>query len=179
MPLVPGSTVREGLKSAERVINLHRAVGGSSAGKLRSGLDLRIESLDRTSASADVQVVVTNSGVGHAVPGGFSNRALVVAVGVETASGELMHRRERQYRRTLVGSEGRELVAVADLILKAASVSQDTRIKPKESRTERFTVPIPEGAKAIVARLEYQVADPKDGPKTILVTEERRELTAR
>ena len=127
-----------------------------------------------------MQVVVTSSRVGHAAPGGFSNRALVLAVGVENASGELLNRRERIYRRELKDAGGHELVTVEDLILKAASEGEDTRIQPSESRAERFTVPIPEGARAIVARLEYRDgSDPKAGPRTMLVTEEKRDLTNR
>ena len=180
MPLVPGDTVREGLASTGRVINLHRMVGGSGYAEIRRGLDVRIESLTRSSVSADVQVVVTNTRVGHAAPGGLSTKAIVLAVGVETDSGELLHRRERIYRRDLLDAEGRALATVPDLFLRAASVGEDTRLKPKESRAERFTVPIPQGAKAIVVRLEYRDAsDPKAGPKTMLVTEERRDLTGR
>jgi hypothetical protein len=180
MPLVPGDTVREGLGGTERTINLHRMVGGSGYAQIRRGLDLRIESLTRSSASADVQVVVTNVRVGHAVPGGLSTKAIVIAVGVDTGSGELLHRRERVYRRDLLDADGRALASVPDLFLRAASVGDDTRLKPQESRAERFTVPTPEGSKAIVVRLEYRdTSDPKAGPKTTLVTEERRELTAR
>ena len=178
MPLVPGRTVREGLQSTQRRINLHRMVGGSEASRIRGGLELRMTSLDITGLSADVQVVVTNTAVGHAVPGGLSSKSLILAVGVETGSGEMMHRRERAYRRQLKDAEGRTLVSVPDLFLKAASVGEDTRIRQKEARTERFTVPLPEGWKAIVARLEYRDAsDPKAGPKTTLVTEERRDRT--
>jgi hypothetical protein len=178
MPLVPGNTVREGIESStQRRINLHRLVGGSGASQLRRGLDLRIDSLIHAAGSADVRVVVSNTAVGHAVPGGLSSKTLVLAVGVETASGELLHRRERVYRRDLNDAQGRVLSAVADLFRKAAAVGQDTRIKPKESRSERFTVPVPEGAKAIVARLEYRDdSDPKAGPRTTLIYEERREL---
>ena len=176
MPLVPGRTVREGLQSTQRRINLHRLVGGSVASKIRSGLLLRIESLSLTSVSADVQVVIANSAVGHAAPGGLPSKSLVLAVGVETASGKLMHRRERVYRRELKDAEGRALVTVPDLFLKAASVGEDTRLRQKEARLERFTVPIAEDWKAIVVRLEYHDAsDPKVGTKTTLVTEERRE----
>jgi hypothetical protein len=179
MPLVPGTTVGEG-QSAQRVVNLHRLVGGSSAGKIASGMELRIESLSSSAAAADVQVVVTNAGVGHAAPGGLSSKTLVLAVGVETASGELMHRRERTYRRALNDAQGRALTTVADFFTKAAAVGEDTRIKPKESRTERFTVPLPAGSKAIVARLEYQDAsEPNAAPRSILVTEQRRELAPR
>jgi hypothetical protein len=180
MPLVPGDAVREGLGGTQRTINLHRMVGGSGYAQIRRGLELRIESLTRSSASADVQVVVTNARVGHAVPGGLSTKAIVLAVGVDTGSGELLHRRERVYRRDLLDADGRSLTSVPELFLRAASVGEDTRLKPQESRSERFTVPTPEGSKAIVVRLEYRdTSDPKAGPKATLVTEERRELTAR
>lgn len=176
MPLVPGRTVREGLQSTQRRINLHRLVGGSAASRIRSGLDLRIDSLSLTSVSADVQVVVVNTAVGHAAPGGLSSKSLVLAVGVEAASGGLMHRQERVYRRELKDAEGRTLVAVPDLFLRAASVGEDTRLRQKEARAERFTLPLPEDWKAIVARLEYRDAsDAKVGPKTMLVNEVRRE----
>jgi hypothetical protein len=181
MPLVPGKTVKEGIESStQRRINLHRMEGGSAASQLKRGLELRIDSLTRTSVSADVQVVVTNAAVGHAAPGGLSTKALVLAVGVESASGEIMHRRERVFRREMKDAQGHTLVTVPDLFLKAASVGEDTRLKPKESRTERFTVPVSADARAIVVRLEYRDAsDPKAGPQTTLVTEERHQLPGR
>lgn len=177
MPLVPGETVqRRGLTTGQRRINLHRMVGGSTASRIRTGLVLRIDSLSLTGASADVQVVVTNTAVGHSAPGGLSSKSLVLAVGVETASGQLMHRRERIYRRELLDAAGRALTTVPDLFLKAASIGTDTRLKQQEARAERFTVPLPDDWKAIVALLEYRDAsDPKAGAKTTLVTEERRE----
>lgn len=176
MPLVPGRTVQEGLESTQRRINLHRLVGGSAASKVRSGLLVRIDSLSLSDVSADVQVVVENTAVGHAAPAGLPSKSLVLAVAVETASGELMHRRERVYRRELKDAEGRVLGTVPDFFLKAASVGEDRRLKQKEARSERFTVPLPADWKAIVARLEYHDAsDPKLGTRTTLVTEERRE----
>lgn len=176
MPLVPGDTVPEALAPSRRRINLHRLQGGGTASKLLSGLELRFASVDIGSASADVQVVVTNKAVGHAAPGGLSSKSLVLAVGVDNGRGDLLDRRERVYRRQLKDAEGHELVTVADLFQKAASVGEDNRLQPRESRTERFTVPLPGDWKAIVARLEYHDAsDPGGPPRTTLVTEERRE----
>jgi hypothetical protein len=175
MPLVPGATVREGLQSTQRRINLHRLVGGSVASRVRGGLELRFESVAVSATSADVQVVVANTAVGHSAPGGLSSKSLVLAVGVDTGSGELAQRWERIYRRELKDAEGRVLATVPDLFLNAASVGEDTRIKQKEARTERFTVPLPENWKAIVARLEYRDASDPKAPKTTLVTEQRRE----
>jgi hypothetical protein len=108
-----------------------------------------------------------------------SRASLVLAVGVETASGELMHRREKVYGRELKDEEGHALVSVPDLFLKAASVGRDTRLQQKEARAERFTVPLPPDWRAIVARLEYHDAsDAKGGTKKTLVTEERRKRGA-
>lgn len=86
MPLVPGKTVTEGLQSTQRRINLHRLEGGSAVTGVQSGLELRIGSLDLGSASAGVEVVVTNRRVGHSAPGGLSTKSLVLAVGVDTGS---------------------------------------------------------------------------------------------
>jgi hypothetical protein len=176
MPPVPGDTVQgQGLESTQRQINLHRLVGGSDPSRVRAGLLVRIDSMTVSAASADVQVAVVNAAVGHAAPGGLSSKSLVLAVGVETASGQLLHRRERVYRRELKDAEGRALVTVPDLFLKAASVGADTRLRPKEARSERFTVPLPGDWKAIVVRLEYRdESDPTAGVKTTLVTEQRR-----
>jgi hypothetical protein len=180
MPLVPGETVLEGMKSSRRVVNLHRMEGGSFSSPLKRGLELRIDSLAVTSTSADVQVAVANTGVGHAAPGGLSSKALVLAVGLENASGQLQYRQERVYHRELLDEQGRPLVTVSDLFQKAASVGADTRLKPKETRSERFTIPMAEGAKAIVARLEYRDAsDPKAPARTTIVTEERRPFPGR
>jgi hypothetical protein len=176
MPLVPGATVKEGPQAVERRINVHRMQGGSAATRVRSGVEMRISSVDVSAAAADVQVMVANTGVGHAAPGGLSSKSLVLAVGVEGASGELLHRRERIYRRELKDAAGRSLQGVGDMFLKAASVGEDTRLRQNEARSERFTVPLPEGWKAIVARLEYRDAsDPAVGLKTTLLAEERRE----
>lgn len=175
MPLVPGTTVKEALDPTQRRINLHRMVGGSAASRVRAGLDVRFQSVDVTAVSADVQVVVTNTGVGHSAPGGLSTKSLVLAVGVDTGAGDLANRRERVYRRELLDAAGRPLATVEDLFLKAASVGQDTRLKQKEARSERFTVPLPENWKAIVARVEYRDASDPKAPRSTVVAEERRE----
>jgi hypothetical protein len=180
MPLVPGTTVREGLSSDQRQINLHWMVGGSGYAQVRRGLDVKIASVEAGSASAEVEVVVTNVAAGHSVPGGLSTKAIILAVGPVSSSGELVQPRERVYHRTLLDAEGHVLSAVPDLFLRAVSVGEDTRLKPGEARTERFTMPLPAGAKAILARIEYSDAsDPKAGAKRTLVTEVRRDLTGR
>jgi hypothetical protein len=175
MPLVPGTTVGEGLQPTQRRINLHRMTGGTTPSRVATGLQLRFGTVALGAGSAEVEVVVTNSGVGHSAPGGLSTKSLVLAVGVDTGGAELAHRRERIYRRELKDAEGRVLTTAGDLFLKAASVGADSRLRQKEARTERFTVPLPVGWKAVVARLEYRDASDPAAPKTRLVLEERRE----
>jgi mono/diheme cytochrome c family protein len=181
MALVPGSPARGAApKSGLRVVNLHRLVGGSSISQLARGLDLRIESVAIAGGTAEVAIVVTNVAAGHSIPGGLSTKSLVLAVAAEGADGRLENRQERVYRRELRDDRGIVVETVADMFLKAASVGSDTRIKPKESRRERFTVPVPPGARAIVARLEYRDAsDPRSAPQTSTVTEVKRPLGTR
>jgi hypothetical protein len=173
MPLVPGDTVGEGLTSSRRMLNLHRMQGGATASKLRSGLDLSLRALSIGSGSALIQAEVVNAGVGHAVPGGLGNDQLVLVVGVAAGGGRLAHPQERVYQRQLRDAQGRTLRQIPDLFLRSASVAEDSRIRPKQSRTETFTLPLPEGWTAIVARLEFRdTADPEAEP--ILITEQRR-----
>ncbi len=178
MALVPGTPARvAGPRGSQRVVNLHRLVGGSATSQVARGLALIIDSVTVSSGSAEAVVAVTNDAAGHSVPGGLATKSLVLAVGAETADGKLEYRQERVYRRELKDGQGVVLQTVADMFLKAASVSSDSRIKPKESRKERFTVPIPSGARAIVARLEYRDAsDPRSGPVTSLITEAKHPL---
>jgi hypothetical protein len=60
------------------------------------------------------------------------------------------------------------------MFLKSASVGEDSRLRQKEARSERFTVPLPAGWKAIVARLEYRDASDPAAPKVRVVAEQRR-----
>ena len=182
MSLVPGTAARNSpSKAGLRVINLHRLVGGSAISQLARGLDLKIESAVSEGGSAEVIVVVTNAAAGHFVPGGLATKSLVLAVGAETADGKLEYRQERVYRRELKDENGVVVESVADMFLKAVSIGSDSRIGPMESRRERFTVPVPTGARAIVARLEYR--DGSDirnaAPTTSLITETRHPLAAR
>lgn len=175
MPLVPGTTVAVALRPTQRRINLHLMTGGTTPSRVETGLQLRFGTVAIGASTADVEVVVTNAAVGHSAPGGLSTKSLVLAVGVDTGGAALAHRRERVYRRELKDAEGRVLATVGDLFQKAAAVGEDSRLRQKEARTERFTVPLPEGWKALVARLEYRDASDPAAPKTRLVTEQRRE----
>ena len=178
MALVPG-TAAEGTKprSGLRVVNLHRLVGGSAASQLARGLELSIDSVTGGSGSRAVAVSIANVAAGHSIPGGLATKSLVLAVGVESAQGAIESRQERTYRRELKDERGVVLELVADQFLRAASVGADTRLRPGEKRVERFTISVPQGARAIVARLEYRDAsDPRGAPTVLLITEKKRPL---
>ncbi len=179
MALVRGQITEDGIekKGSQRVINLHRLVGGSSRGQLDTGLDLTLKSVRRSAGRADLTVQVSNVAAGHAVPGGLSTKTLVLTVGVESEDETLLHVRSRRYRREIKDVDGRVLKTVPDLFLKGVSVGLDNRIRPRESRTERFSLPIPAGARAIVVRLEYEdSSDPRAAPVKILITELKESL---
>jgi hypothetical protein len=182
MAPVPGTTVNPGLAAPAliRVINLHRVVGGSARSQLDRGLDLKIDEMSRSGSTASLTVSISNVAAGHPVPGGLATRSLVLAVGVESEGGELIHRQEKVYRRELKDAGGRVLAGVSDLFLKAASVGRDNRLLPQETRVERFTLPLPQGGRAVVARLEYHDASaPGGSPAVIVITEVRREIGSR
>jgi hypothetical protein len=176
MPVVPGRSVKEGLDSTQRRINLHWMSGGGVASRLATGLTLRLDAVDFSGAIAQVQVAVVNNGVGHAAPGGLSTKSLVLSVGVDRGTGDVVSPLERVYRRVLRDGQGRELTTVAGLFLEAATIGEDTRLQPKETRSERFSLPLPSDWRAIVARLEYRDAsDPQAPPRVTRVAEARRE----
>jgi hypothetical protein len=182
MAPVPGTTVKEGVKAPSliRVVNLHRIVGGSSRSQLDRGLDLEIATLTRSGGSAALTVKVSNAAAGHSIPGGLSTKSLVLAVGIDMGEDDLRYRQERVYRRELKDDRGRVLDRVDDLFLRATSVGRDNRLRPLETRQERFRIAVPQGARAVVARLEYHDASAGgDSPSILHITEVRRELAGR
>ena len=183
MALVPGSKVKEGLEQGTagvRVVNLHRLVGGTSLGQLNRGVDLKFESVAASGTSASVRIAVSNSGAGHRIPGGLPTKSLVLVVCAVDASGAAGTTQERVYRRELRNSKGSPLHDLAEIFLNAKSEGEDTRLKPSETRTERFTVPLSQGSRAVLARLEYRDASAAGAPpKVSTITETRWELKNR
>jgi len=183
MALVQGSKVKEGLEQSDsslRVVNLHRLVGGTSLGQLNRGLDLKFESVSATGTTASVRILVSNSGAGHRIPGGLPTKSLVLVVSAVDASGVAGKAQERVYRRELRNAKGATLKDLAEIFLTAKSVGEDSRLKPSETRTERFSVPLTQGSRAVVARLEYRDASAVGTPpKVSTITETRWELKNR
>jgi hypothetical protein len=183
MALVPGTKVKEGLEqtaAGARVVNLHRLVGGTSLGQLNRGVDLKFESVAVSGTSATVRVAVSNSGAGHRIPGGLPTKSLVLVVSAQDASGVAGKSQERVYRRELRNAKGSALQDLAEIFLNAKTAGEDTRLNPSETRTERFTVPLTQGSRRVVARLEYRDASVAGTPpKVSTITETTWELKNR
>lgn len=102
-----------------------------------------------------VTLNITNSNVGHKVPSGFPARKVVLHFTASDENEQEIYNENRVYAKTLVDQYGNE---VADF-WKAASISKDNRIKPRESRIEVFEFKVPDSSEKVKtkATLEYQL----------------------
>jgi hypothetical protein len=176
MPVVPGERVRSDMATApgQRIINLHRLVGGSSVSQLRRGLEAAIVESARSGGSAVVKVEVRNVAAGHKVPTGLPAKQVRLVLTV-TREGKPVHTEERVYARTLVDESGRAPATEGDLFLNSRKVKSDTRIAPRETRTETFRFAAPPGELSVSARLVYTYRPLVGGEGT---EETLQELTA-
>jgi cytochrome c554/c'-like protein len=183
MALVPGTKVKEGLEQSApgaRLVNLHRLVGGTSEGQLNRGLDLKFDSVTVTGTSANVRVMVSNSGAGHRIPGGLPTKSLVLVVSAAGDAGDLGPPQERVYRRELRDAKDNPVKGLAETFMRAKSEGEDTRLRPLETRTEQLTLQLPQASRAVVARLEYRDAsDASAPPKVSVISQVRWELKGR
>jgi hypothetical protein len=85
-----------------------------------------------------VTVWVKNDGAGHYVPTGLPGKRLIVRVRTEDLEGREVARVERRYGRVLVDAAGTEVPFYA-----AVRLAEDTRLAPKEVRTEHFELAAP------------------------------------
>lgn len=140
-------------RMAASVVNLHEMPGGHSLDQLLSALRVNVET-ERTADSLVVRVVLTNVGAGHAMPTGFPSRHVVLEARVTTPSGELAG--ERVYARTILDAAGRPIVRDDEVMRTPSTTVQDTRLAPRETRTERLSFPVPGAVSAsVTVRLRY------------------------
>lgn len=133
----------------------HFWYGGHSGLFLDKAFDLKEDSIQETGNMIKVTLNITNMNVGHKVPSGFPARKVVLHFTASDEKGQEIYNENRVYAKTLVDQYGNE---VADF-WKAASISKDNRIKPRESRIEVFEFKVPESSEKIEtkATLEYQL----------------------
>lgn len=136
-------------------INLHRMPGSRSVEQLNRAIQSQI-STSRQGDKVKVVVKLTNVGAGHYVPTGSPMRKLILEVRFEPFGEGQASRVERTYARTIRDQKGATVPREDLAFMKAAKVVEDTRIAPKETRTETFAFDLPSGRRARVeANLYY------------------------
>lgn len=147
-------------------VTSHAMLGGHSMLQLRGAgkLDLRAYHSD---GSLEVSVGVTNSEAGHFLPTGLPSRKVVLTVSILDGKGNPLTSQQVEYKRVLGDTQGREIPSgnVPDLFLNSSSVLLDTRLRPKEIRTERmnFGAQAPRGPLTVSATLDYKFEPPIGG----------------
>jgi len=153
---VQGNIVDVRVKSpSDKGINLHQMPGSRSVEQLNRAIQSQIFT-SRQGEQLRVTVKLTNAGAGHYVPTGSPMRKLILEVRVDPfGEGPTFHA-ERIYARTITDQKGVALQREHLSFLKGAKVAADTRLAPKETRTETFSFDLPEGRRARVeANLYY------------------------
>lgn len=155
MPVIEGNVVKPEIKpSTQKRINLHAISASHSTKQLRKALKVEIAEINKQENFIEVVVAVTNSGSGHSVPTGIPARKLILWVELRTSNEYFSQK--RAYQRILQDEHGNEINKVFEVFMNAAKVQSDTRIKPKETRTENFVFAMPKNEKiTLTARIEY------------------------
>ena len=153
---VQGEVVDPRVKTvSEKGINLHQMPGSHSVEQLNKAIRSQMFAV-REGSQLKVTVKVTNAGAGHYVPTGSPMRQLILVVRLDAYGGGQSSRQERVYARTVADQKGEVLQLEHVSFLRAAKVIRDTRLAPKETRTETFTFDLPPGQRArLEADLNY------------------------
>ncbi len=155
MPLIPGKIVKSEIKSSNRKqINLHAISASRSTEQLRKALKVEIRKINKEEGILEVVVDVSNVGSGHMVPTGIPSRKLILLAELKTPNEYFSQ--QRIYQKIMLDESGNEIKKEHDFFLKAAHVSFDNRLKPRETRVERFAFVMPTNKNiTISARIEY------------------------
>jgi len=155
MPLIPGKIVKPEIKSSNRKqINLHAISASHSTEQLRKALKVEIRNINKEEGVVEVVVGVINIGSGHMVPTGIPSRKLILLVELKTPNEHFSQ--QRIYQKIMLDESGKEIKKEYEVFQKAAQVSFDNRLMPRETRIERFAFAMPKNKKiTISARIEY------------------------
>lgn len=143
------------IKSAE--VNLHEMPGGHSLEQLHKALGLAIDA-HREGDTLVVDVGLVNKGAGHAVPTGMPGRRVILDVRCQTSQGQVAQE-QRVYTKTFEDASGSTITRDGGYFTSGVQMVSDTRIRPRERRTESFRVPAPSSATAyLTVKLHYEHA---------------------
>lgn len=136
-------------------INLHQMPGSRSIEQLNRAIQSQLFT-SRQGEKVKVVVKLTNAGAGHYVPTGSPMRKLILEVRLDPFVEGQALRAERIYARQIRDQKGAAIDREHVAFLRGAKVVEDTRIAPKETRTETFSFDLPAGRRARVeANLYY------------------------
>lgn len=159
MHTVAGEVVDPRVKrSTMSGINLHEIPGSHSIQQLNKAIKADLITT-REGGQIRVQVKVTNQGAGHYVPTGSPLRQLLMELRADAYGGRRF-REQTRYTRTVSDRSGFVLDRESAVFVKAAQVVKDTRLAPNETRTEKFSFPIPRGTQAEVEASFYYYYSP-------------------
>ncbi len=155
MPLIVGKVVKSKIKSSnQKQINMHAISASHSTEQLKKAIQVKIKEINKEGEIIEVVVNVTNIGSGHLVPTGIPSRKLILLVELRTPNEYFSQ--HRTYQKIMLDESGEVIKKDGEVFLKAAKISFDNRIRPEETRAERFAFAIPKNKKiTIIARVEY------------------------
>ncbi len=134
MPLVPGRVVALNVKrKTNSSVNLHDISGSHDIDRVRKAVTLDLVGYEWLSEQAWVYVKVANVGSGHCFPTGLPKHKAVLEVTIHNGS-ELVGRREIPFEVVMLDKDRRLLKQEHEILVKAASIRSDTRLKPDEVR---------------------------------------------
>ncbi|MCL4523588.1 MAG: hypothetical protein M1453_06865 [Acidobacteria bacterium] len=156
MYTVRGAVVDPRVKrSSQDEINFHQMPGSRSVEQLNKAIHVAL-SAERKGDKLEVTVKLTNSGAGHYVPTGSPLRQLILEVRAEPYGGGQTFREQRVYMRRVADQKGAPVEREHFAFLRGAKVLEDTRLAPRETRSEKFSFPILKGRQArVVADFYY------------------------
>ncbi|MBI3663387.1 MAG: hypothetical protein HY234_10105 [Acidobacteria bacterium] len=159
MYTVRGPVVDSRVKRASQdEINLHQMPGSRSVDQLNKAIRANLTA-ERKGDKLEVTVKLTNSGGGHYVPTGSPLRQLILEVRAEPYGGQSF-REQRIYTRRVADQKGTPVEREHFAFLRGAKVIEDTRLAPKETRTETFSFPVPRGKQVRVEAGFYYYYSP-------------------
>jgi len=155
MPLIAGRVVKAEVKSSNRKqVNLHDISAGHSVEQLKKAVKVELKNISADKDFVVISVDVTNVGSGHMVPTGISRRKLALIVDVRTP--KEYYSQQKIYQRIMTDDKGNEIKKDWELFRNGVKEVLDTRIKPREKKSESFTFVSPRSADITVsARVEY------------------------
>jgi len=135
MPLVPGRVVALNVKQdSGNSVNLHDVSGSHDIDRVRDAIKLEIVGHEWLGDRVWVFIQVANERSGHCFPTGMPMHRAVLEVTLHDG-GKLVGRRDIPFEIVMLDKNRRPLKREYEVLVSAASIRSDTRLKPNEKRT--------------------------------------------